>query len=69
MPEEMGRLSHDLGDHVRTITVAIGAREDDYADIQRILAFVQSTGVTGRKHMRLGGDNFISEIFNDHVGQ
>ncbi len=69
MPNEVRRLSHDIGDHVRTITVAIGAWEDDNADIQRILAFVQSTVVTGRKHMLLGGDNFISEIFNDHVSQ
>lgn len=68
MPDEMRRMPHDPGDHMSTITVAIGSRKNDDADIQSILALVNKVGLArGRKYMQLGRDDLISEIFNNHI--
>jgi hypothetical protein len=37
MPNEMSFLSHDFRNHMGTVAVTIGAREDNDADIQEIL--------------------------------
>jgi len=59
-----------MGNHVGTITVAVRSWEYDNADIQRILAFVYIAGLPrDRKNMRLGRGDFISKIFNHHVGE
>lgn len=70
MPDEMRRLPHDPGNHMSTIAVAIGPREYDNAEIQRILPFVNNEGFPkDRKFMRLGRNDLISEIFNNHIGE
>jgi hypothetical protein len=37
MPNEMSFLSHDFRNHMGTVAVTIGAREDNDANIQEIL--------------------------------
>jgi hypothetical protein len=46
MPNEMSFLSHDFRNHMGTVAVTIGAREDNDADIQEI-----ATSFFGRREM------------------
>ena len=58
-----------------TVSIAIGARENNDANIQKIITFSMTTDITDFEFgnmwemLCLGLDYFVSEIFNDGVGK